>query len=66
MMKEGFCFAFLFMNSLHWVVIEMNMATELLTRLGRVTLRYPDDRYVPLRIVGLQDQGKALRDSGDE
>lgn len=54
------------MNSLHWVVIEMNMATELLARLGRGTLRYPDDRYVPLRIVGLQDQGNALRDSGDE
>lgn len=66
MMKEGFCFAFLFMNSLHWVVIEMNMATELLTRLGRGTFRYPDDRYVPLRIVGLQDQDNDLRDSEGE
>ena len=44
----------------------MNMAKELLTGLGRRVLRYPDDRYVPSKVVGLQDKGNALRDSGGE
>lgn len=44
----------------------MNMAKELLTGLGRRVLRYPDDRYVPSKVVGLQDKGNALRNSGGE